>query len=215
MKYNLLSSLATPEETKCFDKIRFRSLFYPFKQRKLEKVEAEVKKILGGFNINYPIFLNFKNCKELSKYAIAGTYPLGYCKYKIFIHYNPSFMSMEFDQLVFTGLHEYSHFIYQQRQVFSDKLQQIYSNIDYNQFIEDVDYLTEKFTLEWIDQIPSDKIEILKEPRVIEDIFAEGFAGHFFNPNADSFVRDKEYFETIIRTHTQIMTVFRRLMFGE
>ena len=68
-----MSILVTPDQEKYYDKIRFYSLFYPLKQRRLNQVAIDVKKILAGFNINYPIIFDFKNSQEFSKYAFAHT----------------------------------------------------------------------------------------------------------------------------------------------
>ncbi len=140
MTNNPLNSLITPEQKKIYDKIRIYSFFYPFKQKKLNQVGNNVKKILEGFNINYPIIFDFKNPREFSKYAIALIDSTKYNNYKIFIHYNPRFITMGFDQLVKTGLHEYCHIIYRQKEDFSEKGLQIMYNIDYNHFNESIEY---------------------------------------------------------------------------
>jgi hypothetical protein len=216
MKNNPLSLLATPEQKKEFDKIRFYSLFYPFKQKRLDQVGNEVKKTLSEFNINYPIVFNFKNPREFSRYAIADTDSTKYMNYTLFIHYNPRFITLEFNQLIKTGLHEYCHFIYRQNADFSQEIfQQLFSNIDYCRFIESVNYLAKKFVVECTPQVPPDKREILKDPLFIEEIFVESFAGYLMGSKADIFVEEKKHFEIIVRSHIQIMRAIRHIHFGE
>lgn len=216
MGNNPLSSLSTPEQKKIYNKKMLYSYFFPFKQKKLNQVENCVKKKFNGFDINYPIFFDFKYPPEGSKYGIALINPMEYMEDKIFIHYNPRLIIIEFDQLVFIGLHEYCHIIYQQKELFSDEyFQQIFLNIDYYHFIESIDYLTNKFILENIFKILPQKREILKDLRVIEEHFAEGFAGYLFDSQMNISIEDKKHFETIINTHIQIMKRIRHLFFCE
>jgi hypothetical protein len=216
MQNNPLSSLATPEEKRKFDKFIFHSYFYLFKQKKLNRVGNCVKEILGRFNIDHPIIFDLKYPCEGSKYGIALIDSTKYDKYKIFIHYNPRLITMEFDQLVFTGLHEYCHIIYRQRQDFSKQcLQQIFSNVDYEHFIESVDYLTKVFVQKNILNIPSKNNEMLKDRKVIEESFAEGFASYLAGSQTEIYIEEKKHFETIVDAHNQIMRGIRHLYFGE
>jgi hypothetical protein len=175
-----------------------------------------VKKILDGFNINYPIIFRFKKPREFSEYGIAAIDATTYSNYNFFINYNPHFIMLEFDELVKSGLHEYCHIIYRQKEDFSNKeLQQIFLNIDYDHFIGSIDYLTKKFVLECLPQIHPDNREILNDPRVIEEFFVEGFAEYFMGSQAKFFIEEKNHFEIIVNTHIQIMKGIRRLHFGE
>jgi hypothetical protein len=204
MKNNPLSSLATPEQKKENDKIRIYSVFYPFKQKKLNQVGNEVKKILSGFNINYPIIFDFRDVQG-SKYRIASIDSNNYYNYNIFIHYNPCFIAMEFDQLVLTGLHEYCHIFYRQKEHFSNKdLQHFFPNIDYDRYITSIDYLTNKFVSNNILNVPPQNATILKNPEVIEDHFAEGLALYFMGAQMDLFIQEKNHFKIVIDTHIQI-----------
>jgi len=216
MKTNPLSSLLTPEQEKYYNKIRLYSFFYPFKRKKLNQVGNDVKKILEGFNITYPLVFNFKDSREFSKYALGYTDSTKYMNYKIFIYYNPRFIAFDYNELIKTGLHEYCHIIYRQKEDFSNKLlQQFFLDIDYDHFIESIDHLTKKFVLKCIPQIPPTKREILRDPKNIEEFFAEGFAGYFIGYQGDIFIEEKKHFEIIVSTHIKIMKGIRHLYFGE
>ena len=154
--------------------------------------------------------------REGSKYGIALIDSTKYNEYKIFIHYNPRLITMDFNSLVFTGLHEYCHIIYRQREDFTDqRLQQICSNVDYKHFIESVDYLTKVFVQKNILGIPSKNNEMLKHRRVIEECFAEGFAGNLAGSQTEIYIEEKTQFETIVAAHNQIMRGIRSRFFGE
>jgi hypothetical protein len=171
---------------------------------------------LKKFHITFPIILDFNYPKEGSKYGIALVDSDTFAKYNLIIHYNPRLITSDFNQLVITGLHEYAHFIYRQKDYFShDYYAQLFPNINHIKFTESIEQLTNELVQKNILKIPHEHKVLLENKCVIEDCFAEGFAEFFLNSNEEIIVQEKKSFETILDIHIEIMKKIRRVKFSE
>lgn len=216
MSSNPLNSLLSPEQMRILDREMFFANFIPFKKLKLRRIENEVTRILKNFHITFPVILDLNYPKEGSKYGIALIDSYTFDNYKIIIHYNPRLVTHDFNQLVLTGLHEYAHLIFRQKEFLSlDYYASLFPTIDHVKFIKSIDHLTNQLLQNNILQIPPERRTLLGEKSVVEDCFAEGFAWFFWNSRDEIIVQEKQTFEAILEIHIKFMKEIRRINFGE
>jgi hypothetical protein len=216
MDENPLNSLHSPEQIKTFERRRLFSYFFPFKYRRLNQVEKKVKGRLNESGISFPIAFDFKYPNNGSKYGIALVDSHNFSDYRLYINYNPRLITLDFTQLYITGLHEYSHFIYRQKDYLKlDYYCQFFQDIQYELYIESIENLTNVFVENNLLQIPDERKDLLKNPRVIEDYFAEGFARYLAGYHDEILIREKEHIEFILKTHILLMKKIRRILYSE
>jgi len=221
MKDNPLNKFVTSEQRKRMNKIRLKSFFYPFKQKRLNHVSAAVKSKLNEYNINSPLTFDLKYPRENDNSSWACSDSRKWMKI-VPIHYNPCYIKAEIYDLIKTGIHEYCHIFYQQKEdlcsggplgeLIREMLQK--SNIDYNTYNDSIEYLTNKFGSIFRFTMSPEERECLKDPEVLEhfrmESFVEGFAGYFVDKQEGIFIEEKKHFETIINVHIQLMKKFNR-----
>ncbi|MEN6609354.1 MAG: hypothetical protein ABFC24_00790 [Methanoregulaceae archaeon] len=196
--------------------IKIRSFFYPFKRRKLNRVGVCVLECLKKVNIQYPISIEFNNSSAFSKYAVGQIDSWSFINYKIRIYYNPRYISLDLKELVKTGIHEYCHIIYRQKELFSDPSLEHFLKIDYHPFKITIDCLTQKYFTEVINKIPTqDRMDFEKTKNIREEIFVEVLAEYILGTQNESIIADSQHFQTIISTHIQIMNKIRFPKFRE
>lgn len=151
-----------------------------------------------------------KNPNEFSKYAVAHIDSTKYINYYITINFNPRFIALDLNGLVKTGLHEYCHIIYRQKEDFSnDELRELFPDIDFNTFFQSIDSVIEKLVPEFMKFIPPEKKEISQNSIFIEDVFVECVSEYLIGSQTDFLIKNQDHFNTIINTHIKIMKKIR------